>query len=82
MVTPGSAFSGTISLAVSVVGNPAGITATLGQTSVSGAASVTLNVEAASTAPGGNYLVAVTGTNGTLAQSLGNRAVFPVNSSN
>jgi predicted alpha-1,6-mannanase (GH76 family) len=69
MVTPGSAFSGTIGLAVTVIGNPAGITASLGQTSVSGAATVTLNVDAASTVPGGNYLVAVTGTNGAFAQT-------------
>jgi predicted alpha-1,6-mannanase (GH76 family) len=69
MVTPGSSFTGTIGLAVSVVGAPAGITASLGQSSVSGAASVTLNVDVASTVPGGNYLVAVTGTNGTFAQT-------------
>lgn len=70
MVTPGSAFSGgAIALAASVVGNPAGVTATLGQTSVSGAASVTLNVSAASTVPGGNYVVAVTGTNGAVAET-------------
>jgi predicted alpha-1,6-mannanase (GH76 family) len=69
MVTPGSAFTGTISLAVTVIGAPAGITASLGQTTVSGAANVTLNVDAASTVPGGNYLVAVTGTNGTFAQT-------------
>jgi hypothetical protein len=68
-VTPGSAFSGTISLAVTVIGAPAGVTASLGQTTVSGAANVILNVDVASTVPGGNYLVAVTGSNGALAQT-------------
>jgi hypothetical protein len=69
-VTPASGFTGTINLSVSVVGSPAGISASLSQTSASGAAQVTLTVNAASATQGGNYLVAVTGASGSVAQTV------------
>ncbi|HTW48264.1 MAG TPA: glycoside hydrolase family 76 protein [Acidobacteriaceae bacterium] len=69
-VTPAGGFTGTVALSLTVIGAPAGITASLSQTSVSGAANVTLTVDAASTTQGGNYLAAVTGSSGSVAQTV------------
>ena len=69
-VTPAAGFTGTVALAVTVVGAPAGITASLSQTTATGTADVKLTVDVASSALGGNYLVAVTGTSGGVAQTV------------
>jgi predicted alpha-1,6-mannanase (GH76 family) len=69
-VTPAVGFAGTIALAVAVLGAPTGITASLSQTTASGAAAVTLTVDVASSTQGGSYLVAVTGTSGGVAQTV------------
>ena len=69
-VTPASGFTGTVDLDLTIIGAPAGITASLSQSTASGAADVTLTVDAASTTQGGNYLVAVTGSSGSVAQSV------------
>jgi hypothetical protein len=69
-VTPAAGFTGTVALSASVIGAPAGITASLSQTTASGAAAVTLTVDVASSTQGGSYLVAVTGTGGGVAQTV------------
>jgi predicted alpha-1,6-mannanase (GH76 family) len=69
-VTPAASFTGTVTLATTVIGAPAGITASLSQTTVSGAANAQLTVDVASSTPGGNYLVAITGTSGSVAQTV------------
>jgi|CZKL01.1.fsa_nt_gi hypothetical protein len=69
-VTPTAGFTGTVALAITVIGAPAGITASLSQTTASGAADVKLTVDVASSTLGGNYLVAVTGTSGGVAQTV------------
>ena len=69
-ITPNGGFNGTIALSTTVIGAPAGITASLSQPTVTGAASVKLSVSVASATPGGNYLVAVTGTSAGVAQTV------------
>jgi hypothetical protein len=58
-VTPVNRFNSAVSLTATVVGAPAGISAALGQSSLKGAGSVTLNVTTTSATQGGNYVVAV-----------------------
>jgi len=69
-VTPAGGFNQTIALTTTVIGEPAGITASLSQTTATGAANVNLTVDVAFSTPGGNYLVAVTGTSGGVAQTV------------
>ena len=69
-VAPSAGFNGTVALAAAVIGAPVGIIASLSETSVSGAANVSLRVNVASSTSGGNYLVAVTGTSGGVAQTV------------
>lgn len=69
-VTPATGFTGTVDLGITIIGAPAGITASLSQTTASGPADVTLTVDAASSTEGGNYLVAITGTSGSIAQTI------------
>ena len=69
-VTPAAGFTGTVTLAVTVIGAPAGVTASLSQTTVSGSANAQLTVGVASSTPGGNYLVAVTGSSSGVAQTV------------
>jgi hypothetical protein len=81
-VNPANGFSGTVNLACSVIGAPAGVSCSLGAGSValpSGGASsanpsaqVALNVTAASA---GTYKVSVTGTAGNQTHTLGVTAV-------
>ena len=62
-------FSDTVSLTATVVGAPAGVTATLGSTSLSGSGQTSFSVSTTGGTPGGSYLVAVTGVSGNLAQT-------------
>ena len=61
-VTTNSGFSGSVSLGVS--GLPANTGASFSPASLSGAGSSTLNVNTASTTPGGTYTLTINGTNG------------------
>lgn len=61
-VAPVNGFNGAVGLTVSVIGAPAGVTATLGTTTVTGAGQTTLSVTTSAATPGGSFAVAVTGT--------------------
>ncbi|MGO9305894.1 MAG: FG-GAP-like repeat-containing protein [Candidatus Korobacteraceae bacterium] len=62
-------FSGTVSLRATVLGQPTGVTASLSQPSVSGAAASTLTVVTTSLTSNPNIPIAVTGTSGGLTQT-------------
>ena len=49
---------------VNAIGSPAGVTATLGTSTLSGAGSTTLTVDTTAATPGGNYAITVTGSSG------------------
>ncbi|HTD21455.1 MAG TPA: polysaccharide lyase family 7 protein [Terriglobales bacterium] len=66
-VTPSGGFSGAVGLSVN--GAPAGVTATLNPTSVTGSGSSTLSVSTGSSAVAGTYTLTVTGTSGGLTHS-------------
>ena len=68
-VTPYNSLNGPVNLTVAIVGSSSGITATLGQNSISGAGQVSLNISTTSSTQGGNYLVAVTGTSGNISHT-------------
>lgn len=68
-VTPTNGFSGTVNLTVAVIGSPAGVSAVLSQNSITGAGSVTLDASTSAATPGGNYLIAVTGSSGGIAHT-------------
>jgi hypothetical protein len=61
-VSPSNGFLGAVNLTAIVVGSPAGVTASLSQSSITAAGSATLTVSATSATPGGTFVVAVTGT--------------------
>ncbi len=63
-LSPEGGFSGAVDLTVTLIGAPAGVTATLGSTTLQGAAQTTLTVSTTDATPGGNLLVAVTGVGG------------------
>ena len=54
-------FADPVDLTVTLLGAPAGVTATLGSTTLQGASQTTLTVNTTAATPGGNLLVAVTG---------------------
>lgn len=66
-ISPLSGFTGTVNLSMS--GLPAGATASLNPSSVSGSGNSTLTVSTASTTPPGTYPLTITGTDGTLVHS-------------
>ena len=59
-------FAGAVNLVATTVGSPAGVTATLSTSTLTGTGSATLNVDTTAATPGGTYLVAVSGTSGGL----------------
>jgi hypothetical protein len=63
-VSAGPGFTGTVSLSAS--GLPAGASAVFNPTSISGSGTSTITISTTSSAPPGNYLLAVTGQSGTL----------------
>ena len=69
-VTAADGFKGTVALSTTVIGSAAGIKASLSQNTVTGTASVRLTVDVGSSTAGGNYLVAVTGASGGVAQTV------------
>src|SRR4029077_13123169 len=66
--TPQNGFTGTVSLSVS--GLPAGVTATLSPTSITGTSASTLTLAASSTATPGAAVVTITGTSSSPSGSL------------
>jgi hypothetical protein len=66
-LTPVNGFTGTVNLAVTVLGQVTGVTATLSQSTVTpSGSSPTLTVSTTSSTPGGNFQIVVTGTSGGL----------------
>jgi uncharacterized membrane protein len=66
-VTPGTGFTGTVSLSVS--GLPTGATASFSPASITGSGSSTLNVTTAATTPTGTFTLTISGTGGGLTQT-------------
>ena len=64
--TPTNGFSGAVDLVVTVIGAPAGVSATLGTSTFSAAGQTTLTVNTTAATPGGNYAVTVTAASGAL----------------
>lgn len=52
-------FSGAVALSVAAIGAPAGVTATLSPTTITGSGSSTLSVSTTAATPGGNLLLAI-----------------------
>jgi hypothetical protein len=66
-LTPENGFTGTVNLTATVLGQVAGVTAILSQSTVTPSGpSPTLTVSTASSTPGGNFQIVVTGTSGGL----------------
>jgi len=63
-LAPVSGFVGPVDLTATLVGAPAGVTAKLGTTTLSGAGQTTLDISTTAATPGGNFLVAITGVSG------------------
>lgn len=68
-VSPTNGFTGTVNLTVTTIGAPAGVTATLDQSSIATSGSATLNVTTTSATPAGNLLIVVTGSSQGISQS-------------
>jgi hypothetical protein len=67
--TPTNGFTGTVNLTVTTIGAPAGVTATLDQSSITATGSATLNVTTTSATPAGNLLIVVTGSSQGISQA-------------
>lgn len=61
-LTPGNAFVGSVTLFANVIGSPAGVTASLDPTMISGSQTSTMTVTTTSSTPGGTQMIAITGT--------------------
>jgi hypothetical protein len=61
-LTPGNSFTGSVALSATIVGAPAGVTASFNPTSISGSQTSTLTVSTTSASPAGTQMIAVTGT--------------------
>jgi hypothetical protein len=68
-LAPVNGFNGAVSLTVSVIGAPTGVTAALGATTLTGSGQTTLNVTTTAATPGGNFAVAITGTSAGLSHT-------------
>jgi hypothetical protein len=68
-LTPSNGFKGVVQFTVTVVGSPAGVTATLDQTSLTASGSTNLSVSTMGATPGGSFVLAITGTSGGLTQT-------------
>ena len=69
-LNPGNGFTGTVALGVTLIGAPAGVQASLANSTLSGSGSTSLSVSTTAATPGGNYLIAVTGLSGGLFQTV------------
>ena len=65
-LAPLNGFSSTVDLTATVVSAPAGVTAVLGSSTLTGAGQTTLDIATTSETPGGSLVVAVSGTGGGL----------------
>jgi subtilase family serine protease len=63
-------FNSTVNLTATVLGQPAGVTATLNPTTISGSGTSTLTVTTSDSTPGGDFPIVVTGVSGTLTQTV------------
>ena len=68
-LTPLNGFAATANLTATVLGAPAGVTASFDPTSLPGSGTSALNVTTTSSTPGGNFLIVVTGTAPGLTQT-------------
>lgn len=68
-LTAANGFTGSANLTATVLGQPAGVTATLTPTSVTAGGAATLDVSTTSVPPGGNFSVVVTGSGGGLTHT-------------
>ncbi len=68
-LTPQGGFAGATDLRVTLIGAPAGVTATLDRNTLPGAGQAVLNIETTGATPGGSYLVAITGVNAGLSHT-------------
>ncbi len=62
-------FNGVVNLTATVIGAPAGVTASLSPASINGAGSAALNITTTSATPGGNVLVAISGSSEGISQT-------------
>jgi hypothetical protein len=70
ILTPVDGFTGTVNLTATVLGQPAGVTAVLSQsTATPSGPAPTLTVSTTSSTPGGNFQIVVTGTGGGLTHT-------------
>lgn len=76
-VSPATGFSGGVALSASVVGSPTGVTASITPQMINGSGSATLTISTTSTTPGGNYVVAVTGTSNGISHTVFVRVGLP-----
>ena len=68
-VAPTNGFNGAVDLAVTLIGAPAGVSASLSPTSISTSGSSILSVSTTSATPGGTIVIAVTGAAAGLTQT-------------
>jgi Pro-kumamolisin, activation domain len=68
-VMPQAGFSGTVDLTATPIGAPAGVSVTLGNSTLTGAGQTTLSVTTTAATPGGNFVVAVAGVSGGLSHT-------------
>lgn len=70
-------FAGAVGLQATVVGAPAGVTATLSSPTVQAGGQASLDVQTAAGTPGGSYLVAVSGSAGSLQHTVYIKLALP-----
>jgi subtilase family serine protease len=68
-VAASGGFSGTVTLTATVLGQPAGVSASLKPTTISGSGTSTLTVTTTGESPGGNFPIVVTGASHGLTQT-------------
>jgi hypothetical protein len=78
-LTSGNAFAGSVDLSVNILGAPAGVTASLTPTLISGSGTSTLTVSLTGPVQGANFVLVVTGTSsgGVLTQPAYLTLAFP-----
>ncbi len=76
-VTAANGFTGAVNLAATLVGAPAGVTATLGSATVQAGGQTILTVQTSAGTPGGTYLVAVSGTAGSVQHTAYVKLALP-----
>jgi predicted alpha-1,6-mannanase (GH76 family) len=76
-LTPAGSFSGAVSLTATVIGAPAGITATLSNSSIEDSGAVRLDVSTTSAVQGGNYVVAIVASGAGITHTVFVRLELP-----